>query len=282
MDWVEQLNAAMDYIESHLREAVRYEDAARIAGCSACHFQRMFTYLAGIPLSEYIRRRRMSLAAEDLSQGEKILDVALRYGYSSPTAFNRAFQAFHGLPPSRARAGGESLRAYPPIRFHVTLSGGTDLSYRLQQLPAFRVLGFGAWLGQGIEENFQIAPRLWEKAAQRLPQLLELMDGKPKGVLGISACEEGEQWRYYIAVSSSQAAGKELEEVWIPACTWAVFSGSGPCPQAIQQLERRVVTEWLPGSGYEYADAPDIEVYYRPDPADAVFEVWLPVVKRDL
>ena len=116
MEWIDRLNQAVDYLEGHL-EAPDLGEAARIACCSPYHFQRMFTLLAGAPLSEYIRRRKMSRAAADLQHGERIVDVALKYGYSSPTAFNRAFQAVHGLPPSAAKTPGAVLNSHPPLRF---------------------------------------------------------------------------------------------------------------------------------------------------------------------
>ena len=104
MDWIERLNKAISYLEEHIKEETDYEQAAKIACCSTYHFQRMFTYMAGIPLSEYIRRRRMSLAAADLQRSDaKIMDIALKYGYASPTAFNRAFQNVHGITPSAAK-----------------------------------------------------------------------------------------------------------------------------------------------------------------------------------
>ena len=117
MDWAQCFNEAIRFLENDLTQPLDVEAAARIAGCSVFHFQRMFAYVAGMPLSQYIRRRKMSLAAEELQNGGKITDVALRYGYASPTAFNRAFQAVHGIAPSEAKKEGAALRAYPPIRF---------------------------------------------------------------------------------------------------------------------------------------------------------------------
>ena len=111
MDWLSQWNEALDYLEAHLTEEVPPEALGRIACCGGYHFQRMFSYLAGVPLSEYIRRRRMTLAAADLRSGERVIDVALRYGYESPTAFNRAFQSIHGLPPSAAKREGTVLKS---------------------------------------------------------------------------------------------------------------------------------------------------------------------------
>lgn len=282
MEWIDTLNQAIDYLEEHLSEEISYEQAARIACCSSYHFQRMFTYLAGVPLSEYIRRRRMSLAAVDLrSGGEKIIDIALKYGYSSPTAFHRAFRSVHGVSPSAARKGGCSLKSYPPLRFKIIVKGAEEMNYRIEDKGPIRIVGISRPLHQDIEKNFSIVPAMWGQAAQdgTLPRLAAMMDGQPAGLLGVSACGGGEQWRYWIAVASSAPAGEGLGAYVIPAGTWAVFPGSGP-NLAVQELERRIVTEWLPTSGYEYANAPDVEVYLNPDPSNAQFEVWIPVVKR--
>ena len=281
MEWIDHLNQAIDYLEEHISEEISYEEAARVAGCSAYHFQRMFTYLAGAPLSEYIRRRRMSLAAVDLRSGdEKIIDIALKYGYSSPTAFNRAFQGVHGVSPSAARKGGCSLKSYPPIRFKIIIKGVEEMNYRIEERGPIRILGVSQPLHRDMEQNFSIVPEMWNRASAdgTIPKLASVMDGQPMGLLGVCAGGSAEQWRYFIAVASSAPAGEGLEESLIPAATWAVFPGAGT-NLAIQELERRVITEWLPTSGYEYADAPDIEVYLNPDPENARFEVWIPVVK---
>ncbi len=281
MEWIDHLNQAIDYLEEHISEEISYEEAARVAGCSAYHFQRMFTYLAGAPLSEYIRRRRMSLAAVDLRSGdEKIIDIALKYGYSSPTAFNRAFQGVHGVSPSAARKGGCSLKSYPPIRFKIIIKGVEEMNYRIEERGPIRILGVSQPLHRDMEQNFSIVPEMWNRASAdgTIPKLASVMDGQPMGLLGVCAGGSAEQWRYFIAVASSAPAGEGLEEYLIPAATWAVFPGAGT-NLAIQELERRVITEWLPTSGYEYADAPDIEVYLNPDPENARFEVWIPVVK---
>ncbi len=276
MEWIDRLNQAVDYLEGHL-EAPDLGEAARIACCSPYHFQRMFTLLAGAPLSEYIRRRKMSRAAADLQHGERIVDVALKYGYSSPTAFNRAFQAVHGLPPSAAKTPGAVLKSHPPLRFAITVQGVEEMEYRIEKRDAFRIVGVSAPLSKDMEENFQCVPQLWGKAAVdgTIPRLAGLMDGEPRGLLGV--CDGLESARYYIAVASSAPAGEGLEEYTVPAFTWAVFPGTGEGAPAIQALERRVVTEWLPTSGYEYAEGPDVEVYL--DPECTKFEVWIPVVK---
>lgn len=281
MEWINRLNSAIAYIEENLTGEIDYEQLGQIACCSAYHFQRMFAYMAGVPLAEYIRRRKMSLAAVDLQGGdEKVIDIALKYGYNSPTAFNRAFQSVHGIAPSHVKNGGVAVKSFPPLTFTITVKGAEEMNYRIEEKEAFRIIGISHPLHTEIEQNFAIVPSMWQKAAMdgTVQKLAGLMDSQPMGLLGISACGDAEQWRYWIAVASSKT-DHDFEEYTIPAATWAVFPGSGT-NQAIQELEQRIVTEWLPTSGYEYGNAPDIEVYLNPDPANAQFEVWIPVVKN--
>lgn len=279
MDWIDRFNEAINDIEAHLTEEIDPARLGRIAGCSSYHFQRMFTYLAGMPLSEYLRRRKMSLAAVDLQGGGKIIDVAMKYGYSSPTAFNRAFQSVHGVAPSAVRGEGVPIKSFPPLTLVVTVKGAQEMSYRIETKPAFRIVGVSVPLEQNIEDNFMTVPTAWGEVSANgtLERLAGMMDTPPMGVLGVSLCNDREAWRYYIAVSSSAPSG-DLETYTVPAATWAIFPGSGT-NVSLQELERRVVTEWLPTSGYEYGSAPDVEVYLNPDPENAQYELWIPVVR---
>ena len=151
------------------------------------------------------------------------------------------------------------------------------MEYRIETRDAFRIVGISAPLGPDMEENFRNVPQLWGRAAAdgTIPRLAALMDGEPKGLLGV--CGGKDNSRYFIAAASSAPAADGLEEYTVPALTWAMFPGDGDGAQAIQRLQRRVVTEWLPTSGYEYAEGPDVEVYLGP--GCTRFEVWIPVVK---
>lgn len=281
MEWIKQLNDTINYIEEHLTDEIDCGKLAQIACCSTFHYQRMFNYMAGIPLSEYIRRRKMSLAAGDLYSGEKVLDIALKYGYSSPTSFNRAFQGVHGITPSAAKAAGVLLKAYSPISFKITIKGVEEMNYRIEVKEAIRVVGISCPLSKEIEQNFKDVPKMWGEAAQNgtLEKLMPFMNSQPMGVLGVSVCNKNEQWRYYIAVASRSQDISDFEEYTIPASSWAVFSGEGT-GLSIQELEKRIFTEWLPTSGYEYGNAADIEVYLDPNPENTKYEVWMPVVKK--
>lgn len=283
MEWIERLNSAVNYIEEHLSDDIDYEHAARIACCSTYHFQRMFAYMADVPLSEYIRRRRMTMAAVDLlSCEEKIVDIALKYGYDSPTAFNRAFQSIHGVAPSLVKTGGVSLTSFSPISFKFTIKGTAEMKYRIEKKDSFRIVGIAEPLQKEIEKNFEIVPQMWHKASMNgtIPMLAGMMNSEPKGLLGVSACNDMDNWRYFIAVASTHPIDSTLEEYIVSPSTWVVFSGEGT-GQSIQELEKRIVTQWLPTSGYEYANAPDIEVYLSADPQNTKYEVWIPVVKKE-
>ena len=244
MEWVERLNQSMNYIEEHLTDEIDYEQLGRIACCSAYHYQRMFTYMAGITLAEYIRRRKLSSAAVDLQGGnERIIDIAEKYGYRSPTAFNRAFQSFHGIAPSSVKNEGVSVKSFSPIVFKITVKGATEMNYRIETKEAFRIIGVSSPLDKEIENNFMVVPKMWQdlSANGTIQKLAGMMDTPPMGLLGVSACNDEEQWKYFIAVSSTKTGG-EFEEYTVPASTWAIFSGTGT-NQPIQELEQRIITE---------------------------------------
>lgn len=281
MEWIERLNNAVEYMEAHLLEKIDYEKVAEIANCPAYYFQRMFLYMTNISVSEYIRRRKMSLAAVDLQDaGAKVIDIALKYGYDSPTAFNRAFQSIHGIAPFVAKKENANLKSYPAIKFSISIQGMAEMNFRIETKEAFRIVGKSCPISKVLEENFARIPHEWDTALENgtLAKLYGIMNDKPEGLLGVSVHNEKE-WKYFIAVSSTEDSDN-FEQYNIPVATWAVFSGRGT-NVSLQELERRVITEWLPTSGYEYAEIPDIEVYIKADPKEAIYEYWLPVVKKE-
>lgn len=286
MDWLSRLNEALAYVETRLDADIDLDRLARIACCSSFHFQRMFSYMAGVPLSEYIRRRRMTGAAFDLQNtDEKIVDIAVKYGYDSPTAFNRAFQSVHHVAPSVARREGVALKAYPPISFKITIRGEAEMNYRIESKEAFRIVGVKldtTWTPEK-QEGFTEVPAFWAAQRGTIPRILPLMNGEPQGLLGVSVGDwtKAGTFTYYIAVTSDKAAPEGMAAYEIPACTWAVFECRGPMPGAIQKMQERIMTEWFPNSGYQYADAPDIEQYGEGDQSseDYVCWIWVPVQK---
>lgn len=282
MEWIRGMNEAVNYIEEHILEEPDLNKLGMLAGCSAHHFQRIFTYIGGITLTEYLRRRRMSLAAVDLKDDNaKVIDVALKYGYDSPTAFNRAFQMIHGISPSQVKNSGVSLKAFPPLVFRMTVKGTQEMNYRIEKKDAIRVIGKKIMLTPTLEENFKITPKFWADCAKdgTIEKLAAMMDTPVYGLMGVSICGENDEWEYLIAAASTKETD-EFEELIVPPATWAVFYEEGPVIK-MQELETRIVTEWLPTSGYEYAHAPEIELYLNPDPDNTKYEIWMPIVKKE-
>ena len=278
MEWMQRFNQSIEYIEEHITEELDYEKVAQVAGCPSYYFQQMFLYMTNMTLREYIRRRRLSLAAVELQKDSgKIIDIAVKYRYESPTAFTRAFKSFHGVVPSALKTENIPLQAFPPIQFHVSMDGGLPLKFRVEEKAAFRVLGVSCPLNKELAQNFEVIPTVWDTALAdgTLTKLSALQESRPQGLLGISV-HHTEDWKYLIAVRSDRKEDS-FEEYHIPACKWAIFEGRGT-NLSLQELEKRVIAEWLPTSGYTYANSPDIEVYIKADPQEAVYEYWIPIL----
>lgn len=280
MEWLDHLNTSIAYVEENLTGKIELERAAQLAQCSSYHYQRMFSYIADVTLGEYIRRRKMSLAGVDLQRGEKVVDVAGKYGYDSPTSFKRVFKSIHGMTPKEAKQSGAKLTSYPMLTFKLTVKGVQAMEYQLIDKDAFQVKGFGLKLAQDMEAAQKRIPEFWNEVSSsgQLEQLIPHMDQNNPGVMGISlmTSEVQDAWEYVIGVASNDTT-EEFAQYEIPAAKWAVFSGTGPMPGAIQELQQQVFTEWLPTSGFEYAELPDIELYLNMEPENAQFQVWLPV-----
>lgn len=291
MDWLQKMNTAIGYIEANLDDRIDMDKVGRLAGCNIHQFQRVFAYMANSSLAEYIRRRKLTRAAFDLQNSDaRVIDVALRYGYDSPTSFTRAFSSLHGVTPSKAKKDGTSFVSYPPLTFQITVQGVNAMNYRIETKEAFRVVGPRVKITQpSLEDDRALMeiPEFWGKVAAsgQFGELIQMMNAEPKGVfgLGIGEPEDSKGNYYYIAVASSLGVPDGMHEFTVPASTWAIFESIGPLQAAIQNLQRQIYTEWLPGSGYEYNPfAPDIEVYSdgNQQAADYKCWVWLPIVKK--
>ncbi len=284
MEWLKKLGAAIDYIEENLDKEISYDEAARIACCSTYYFQRIFSYVAGVSLSEYIRRRKMTQAAFDLQRTEnKIIDVAYKYGYSSPTSFNRAFKSVHGIAPIAAKNMGCTLCAYPSIQFSIKVSGGSAMSYHIERKEAVRILGIRTPLVEDAEENMRNVPVFWKQALQEdyISKISTLSNGNPEGILGVSVYNNPEDIYYYIATASDKPTPQDMVEYTIPEAMWVIFENDGIFKEDVQSVFRRFLTEFLPFSGYEYAGLPDVEVYpfSKGQPLRGHSEVWIAIKK---
>ena len=286
MDWIEKMNMAIAYIEEHITDKLNTEELAKIANCSVYHFQRMFACMTGIPLSEYIRRRRMSLAVADLkSKDVKIIDVALKYDYSSPTAFNRAFQSVHGIAPSLVKHDGVFVKSYPPLNFQMVVKGVESFDFRIEKKEAFRVVGASITMYGDMEHMTEPMDQLWEvlEANGTMDKIKGLTDGQPTGLLEVMAPDGNtEEWKYLLGVASEKEIDGKLEAYTVDAYTWAIFKYKGKIMDDIEEgegLGYRVIKEWLPTSGYEYDNGPDINVHIESDVEGSESEFWIPVKK---
>ena len=286
MEWLKKLGKAIDYIEDNLDKEISYDEAARIACCSPYYFQRVFSYVSGVSLAEYIRRRKMTQAAFELQRADsRVIDVALKYGYSSPTSFNRAFQNVHGITPTAAKLGGNVLQAYPSIQFKIEITGGSAMAYRIVKKPPLRIVGIRIPLTSDMEDNLRIVPEFWKASLQgkQFLEICSLSNGEPRGILGISVYKNPKEIYYYIGVAANSPAPAGMYGFEIPAATWVIFDNNGRFKEDVQSVFKRFYMEWLPFSGYQYAELPDIEVYpiCSGQPVNGHSEVWIAVSKED-
>lgn len=277
MTWAEGLQNAIDYIEDNLMEEIQIKDVAEKACVSEFHFQRIFSVLCNISVAEYIRNRRMTLAARDLvGSNRKVIDIALRYGYDSPDSFTRAFTKFHGITPSTAREKGALLRDFAPLRIILSLEGGTMLDYRIEEKAAFTVMGRKRSFN--METSYQEIPKFWEE---------HMKDGGQKvvcGMYGLCMDSNGAEFDYLIADNYLpwKAVPEGYETRTLPAGTWAVF----PCKlKTLQDTNTRMWKEWLPNcKDYDLGGNYNIELYSPceedADMAESYCELWLPIRKK--
>ena len=277
-NWLQDIQHALAYIDENLTGELDIGEIAKRACVSSFYFQRIFTALCGVSVGEYIRSRRLSLAGEELlSSDAKVIDIAVKYGYDSPDSFCRAFQRFHGVSPSAARKSGASLRAYAPLRIKLTLEGGKMLEYKIVEKPQFTLVGLLRRFHS--DTSYQEIPKFW----------CEAMEGGPVcGMYGVcmELDESDKEFDYLIA--DNYIPWQEIPEGCvvrvIPASSWAVFPCRGPLPQALQEVNSRMWSEWLPNcKKYRLAGNYNIEMYAPPaeKPEDTYSEIWLPVVKAE-
>lgn len=290
MGLLEKMNDALQYIEENLADEIDFREVARRAYCSEYHFKRMFSFLAGLPLSEYIRRRRLTLAAFELNRGDaRVIDIAVKYGYSSPDSFTRAFQALHGVTPSEARNEGRALKAYPRMTFQLSIKGGNEMNYRIEEKEAFRIVGIKKRVPivfSGV--NPEIAAMWQSLNYEIIDRLKSLSNVAPLGLLSASAnfsegrMEEKGELDHYIGVATSSECPGDLAHLEVAATTWAVFEAVGPFPDTLQNVWGRIYSEWFPASGYEQAEGPEMLWNADKDTTSPAFrsEIWVPVVKK--
>jgi AraC family transcriptional regulator len=286
LDWFNRMKEALDLMEKKMEERLDIEEIARAAYSSPFHFQRMFQMLTGMTVAEYMRKRKLTLAAQELAMSaSKVLDVALKYGYDSPESFSKAFRRIHGITPSDARNPGVSLKAFPRISFQLSLKGDKDMDYRIEEKEAFNVVGKLISVTCRDNEQMREIPKFWgqcnsDGTSDKLSAIS--VDDRLYGVC-LDMQANTEDFNYMIASKADPAAtGEGFESRTIPASTWAIFQSVGPMPGAIQNVFSRIFQEWFPATGFEHSGAPELEVYPSGDTAaeNYLCEVWIPIVKK--
>jgi AraC family transcriptional regulator len=290
MDSLKQMNKALKYIEENLTNDIDYKEVAKIALCSEYHFKRMFSLLSGISLSEYIRRRRLSASALELNNSDiKVIDLAIKYGYNSPDSFTRAFQSVHGITPTEARNNGQLLKAYPPMTFQLTIKGGNEMNYRIEEKEAFRIVGIHKRVPivfNGV--NPEIAAMWQSLNMDIINELKSLSNIEPMGLLSASAnfsegrMEEKGELDHYIGVATNNECPDNFAKLEVNPSTWAVFEAVGPFPETLQNVWGRIYSEWFPSSNYEIAEGPEMLWNEHKDTSSPTYrsEIWIPVSKK--
>lgn len=299
MDWITGMQKAIDYIEANLTEEIDYEKVAAQSFSSSYHFQRVFSILCGYTLGEYIRLRRLSLAGTELVTGkEKVIDIALKYGYDSPDSFSKAFQKFHGITPSQARADGNMLKSFSRLSIKISLEGGSVMNYRIEEKDEIILTGYKRRFSGIPGERMEQEKEMYVKT-RPLQYILQGLSGDVVKNFDIITNIDDEGYDFYIAsqlneycrnnLNKDGVLGEEFakyfENITIPPCTYAVFE-TEKCayPTTVfLDLRRKIASEWLPNSGYQLKNAPELVVthWFEGEKRNQRYrELWIPVEKK--
>lgn len=284
MDWTKSFQRSIDYIEENITEPLDIGGIARQMNISPFYYQKIFSIICGFSVGEYIRNRRLALAGSELARSdEKIIEIALKYGYDTPEGFTRAFVKFHGVTPSAARKGAP-IRSYARLTVTITMKGGSVMDYKVVKKEAFKVIEKKVTCSVSEDSNVEL-PKFWERCHSdgTVKKLLELTSDKTDifGICYAHTQEKNQTFDYSIAAKIDENA--EIPSGFtanvIPARTWIVFECKGAMPDAIQQLWHRICTEFFPSSSYEPTYEMDIEAYKDGDMSSPDYrsEIWVPV-----
>jgi AraC family transcriptional regulator len=266
-------------MEENLLSEFTCDTVAEYVNISSFHFQRTFTILTGIPVGEYIRNRRLSLAGQDLLDSRsKIIDVALKYGYETPESFTKAFKRFHGISPMQAKKERAGLKSFNRLHLKLTMDGGSTIDYSIVKKEAFEVVVTSR---NFLNENCGVEiPLYWNE--YRKSGLLD----KVCGEFGIRIFREAGYKEFEYCIGCRTECAREITKLYkkmiIPAYTWAIFKCTGPMPEAIQRMWGRIYTEWLPQARYDFLGTCDIECYTAGDIHSPNYqsEIWIPVREK--
>ncbi|MBQ9136880.1 MAG: AraC family transcriptional regulator [Lachnospiraceae bacterium] len=285
MEWSEAISRAVAYMEAHITEEITVEDVAREVYISPFYFQKGFSLLCGFTVAEYIRNRRLSLAGNELATSEKkVIDIALKYGYDSPDSFTKAFTRFHGVTPSMVQKNQEMLKTFAPLKIKLSMEGGYIMDYKIVKKEAFTVLGAAKTFS--YENAKEQVPAFWQEhyAAGNGQYVC--------GMFGINIDEQMGQDSFEYLIADMYNPMKDIPEGFvtktIPAFIWAVFPCKGAMPFALQDVNRKIFSEWLPAlKDYEFAAGYCVEMYDEPTKypkgtldENYYSEIWIPVKEK--
>ncbi len=287
---LKKMNEALEYIESHLDDEVDFKEIERITGTSIYHFRRMFSFLSGMSLGEYIRNRKLSNATFDLLHGGlSVTDTAFKYGYESVDGFSRAFRDWAGISPSEVKKN-NTLKSFPKLSFQLTVRGGMDMEYKIEKKEAFRIVGVSKRVPIQFEgENPEIMKLTQTITPEQREKMRSLANMEPYQVVNASYNfddgwqEEKGSLDHMIGFLTTKESGFDgLDVVEVPALTWAIFSCRGEFPKVMQDTMAKIAAEWLPSSDYEFVDAPGITFTGDlSDRSNVYSEIWFAVKKKD-
>lgn len=285
---LQAFNNLMDYIETHLTEKISGRDITRIVGLSDYHFKRMFSYMAGMSLNEYIKNRRLSAANVDLINGAKVTDIAYKYGYQSIDGFSRAFREWSGFLPSEV-AKNRIQKSFPKFTFFIDIRGGISMEFKIEKKEKFNIVGVSKRVPIQFEgENSAIVELAHSITEQQRQEMHQLADLYPHQVLNVSYdfddgfLEEKGYLTHMIGFATTKENPfDDLEQISIEESLWAIFPNQGPFPATLQETYAKIYSEWLPSSDYEIADLPGISFTRYNSPSENVYsEIWMPVRKK--
>ena len=289
MDILTQLNRAMDYIEAHIDDDLALAEVSSVTAYSPYHFGRLFYYIADMPLSEYIRKRKLSLAAMMLQSSDiKVIDLAVMYGYDSADSFARAFAKQHGVPPSRARKAGVSLTIFPPLTFQIQIKGVQAMNWRIEEKEAFEVFGIERTIKNVLnpDETGELTA-FWKEAHANGSCKRLIAQGGRSDLMGFGGYvgEQADECPYMICLIADPGCDTSgFQVASVPAASWAIFRSDeleeNPHGRELRSLFRRAYTEWFLTSGYDRFPGPDLEIYGRTDSGKYYEEAWIPVTKQ--
>jgi AraC family transcriptional regulator len=285
---LQEFNKLMDYIETHLTEEISGKDISKIVGLSDYHFKRMFSYMAGMSLNEYIKNRRLSVANVELVNGAKVTDIAYKYGYQSIEGFSRAFREWSGFLPSEVTKN-KVQKSFPKFSFFIDIRGGISMEFKIEKKEKFNLVGVSKRVPIQFEgENNAIIELAKSITEQQRNEMHQLADLYPHQVLNVSYdfddgfLEEKGFLTHMIGFATTKDNPfDDLEQISIEESLWAIFPNQGPFPAALQETTAKIYSEWLPSSDYEVADLPGISFTKHNGTSENVYsEIWMPIKEK--